>query len=79
MFRQCKVQRPSPSGFGVEERVFWAESGRAVAGNAVRVQEDDDSWSDGWTVMNVYGDPVDEKYVNQMRHAHTKQRRASDI
>ncbi len=77
LYCQCKVRKNTDSG--TLSRVFWTDLTRAVTGKEVKVQDDDGSWSDGWTVDEVYNQVVDEATLNKMRHAHTKQRAASDI
>lgn len=62
-----------------QSRTLWGPAEKAVVGRQVKVQEDDGSWSEGWTVVAVYGVPVPEKLARHNSHAHTRQRKCSDI
>jgi hypothetical protein len=77
MYRQCKLEKRS--GAAVLSRVLWGPAKSTVVGNPVMVEEDDGSWSGGWTVAAVYGEPMPEKLVVHRSHDHTRQRAASDI
>jgi hypothetical protein len=59
--------------------VTWAPATPAVPGNTVEVEERDGSWSQGWTVASVHGEPLPSKLVQHRSHDHTRQRQASDI
>jgi hypothetical protein len=60
-------------------RTIWGPADKMVPGNHVKVEEDNGSWTDGWLVAAVHGEPLPEKLVRHMGHAHTRQRKASDI
>lgn len=78
MYQQCTLEKPSPRG-GKVVRTIWGPSKYLQVGRQVKVEEDDGEWSQGWTVMAVYGEPLPEKYVRHQSHAHTRQRKSSDI
>jgi hypothetical protein len=70
---QCEIVR------GNSTRVIWANSDKAIVGNLVKVEEDDGSWSEGWFVKSVYGEAKPRAEVIHQSHAHTRQRKSSDI
>jgi hypothetical protein len=60
------------------ERTSWLPEEYAVEDAVVKLR-DDGVWTDGWKITSASGPALDEKYVVNMSHAHTRQRRASDI
>jgi hypothetical protein len=76
-YRQMTLEKPI--GSGLSRRTIWGPTRFAEVGRVVKVEENDGSWSEGWTVKSVHSDPLPEKYVRHMSHAHTRQRKASDI
>jgi hypothetical protein len=56
----------------------WLPEKYAVAGSVVRLR-DDGTWTDGWKILSASGPAIDGKYAVNMSHAHTRQRKASDI
>ena len=78
-YRQCIVEKQSSTGNGTMTRTFWGDEEYATVGRVVKVQEDDGTWSQGWRVIFTSRETVSEKFVEKARHAHTKQRAASDI
>ncbi len=77
MYRQCTLQKRE--GRAVLTRVLWGPESFAVVDRIVRVEEDDGKWTTGWRVVAVHGDAIPERYARHMSHAHTRQRKASDI
>jgi hypothetical protein len=77
MYVQCSVMKID--GGSTLQRTFWTNADKAEVGRAVKIEEDDGSWSEGWEVSAVYGPPLPKTYVQYMSHAHTRQRKASDI
>jgi hypothetical protein len=77
LYRQCVLRKAQDSA--VAFRVLWGQTPYAEVGRRVKVQEDDGTWTHGWEVVSVHGEPVSEQYIVRQRHAHTRQRRASDI
>lgn len=77
MYRQCKLHKQV--GQTHLTRTTWAEEKYAVQGREVKIEEHDGTWTQDWTVIEVYKQLLDEKSMQVMRHAHTRQRKASDI
>lgn len=77
MYRQVELEKPSENG--VVSRTFWTDEKYATEGREVKIQEDNGDWDQGWIVKKVYSQTITEKVMTTMRHAHTKQRKASDI
>ena len=77
MYQQCKIEKTTAAG--VSSRVIWGPSEYTVVGKPVKVEEDDGSWTTDWTVVAVFGEPIDEKIVNHNSRAYLRQREASDI
>lgn len=61
------------------ERVIWGNSDKAITGNVVKVEEDDGSWTTDWIVKQTHGEAKPRSWVQHQSHAHTRQRKASDI
>lgn len=76
-YRQCRLRRRV--GAAVIEQMAWIPDRFASVGRTVRIKGEGDSWSDGWEVAFASSESVSEEYIAQARHAHTRQRRASDI
>jgi hypothetical protein len=76
-YRQCTLEKRQ--GAARVTRTIWGPDPCVRVGNAVKVEENDGTWSEGWTVVAVHGDPLPERYVRYVSHAYTRQRRASDI
>ncbi len=77
MYKQCRLEKVE--GNSKIERMIWGPSKHAIEGKVVKVEEDDGSWTQGWTVVSASGVELEERYVRNLSHAHTRQRRASDI
>jgi hypothetical protein len=75
-YKQCRLERRE--GTARIERMSWLPEKYAVAGSVVRLR-DNGTWTDGWKILSSSGPSLDEKYVVNLSHAHTRQRRASDI
>jgi hypothetical protein len=73
-YQQCKIEKNDGS-----YRVIWGPSEKLIIGKNIKVEEDNGEWTEGWIVKEIYGEPLPEKYVRHMSHAHTRQRKASDI
>jgi hypothetical protein len=76
-YRQCTLQKRE--GVATLSRTIWGPDACVQVGRVVKVEEHDGTWTQGWTVVAVHGESLPERYVKQMSHAHTRQRRASDI
>jgi hypothetical protein len=75
-YRQCRLEKAE--GGDRLERTLWLPVRYAVKGDVVKLR-DNGVWSDGWRVTSASGMEIDEKYAVHTSHAHTRQRRASDI
>lgn len=77
MYVQCDVEKKQ--GKVSRKRRLWGPEKHAILGKLVKVEEDNGEWTEGWRVIAVYDEVLPEKYVRIMSHAHTRQRKASDI
>ena len=75
-YKQCRLERRE--GHVRMERTTWLPEAFAVEGGTVRLR-DGDTWTDGWTVVSASGTRLPERVAVNQAHAHTRQRRASDI
>ena len=75
-YKQCRLERQE--GTARVHRTTWLPVQFAVEGDSVKLK-DDGVWTDGWRVVSASGDALTEGYVVHQSHAHTRQRRASDI
>ena len=64
---------------GNSKRTIWVNADKAIKGNLVKIEEDDGTWNEGWAVQEIYGEPRPKAEVIHQSHAHTRQRRSSDI
>lgn len=80
-YKQCRLEKREP-GHRME-RMSWLPEWYAVEGSVVKLRDTlksgEQVWTDGWHVMSFSGLALDEKYAVHMSHAHTRQRKASDI
>lgn len=76
-YQQCTLEKKQ--GAATLSRTIWGPASHTKVGRVVRVEEDDGNWTEGWTVAAVHGEPLPERYVRYLSHAHTRQRKASDI
>lgn len=76
-YRQCTLEKQQ--GTATVSRTIWGPDECVRVGKRVKVEENNGTWTEGWTVVAVHGEPLPERYVGHMSHAHTRQRRASDI
>jgi len=77
MYLRCTVEKSEGSATIVRD--FWGTAEKCVVGKKVAVEEDDGTWTYGWTVTAVYGEPTPEKLVRHRSHDWTRQRKSSDI
>jgi hypothetical protein len=78
MYKQGVLTKPSENG-GTITRVFWGPEKYMIPGRLVKVEEDDGTWTEGWTVKSASGQAMPKDIVVHQSHAHTRQRKASDI
>lgn len=76
-YRQCRLSRKQ--GESTVQQTSWIPSKFAIQGEFVKLKDGDGNWTDGWHVDSVSSESVSEEFVTQARHAHTRQRNASDI
>lgn len=75
-YTQCRLRRPSEGGHQVLES--WIPTELAKKGLVVNLKDDLGEWTDGWTVMEVWGTRPGEQVeaaVPDYRH----QRKVSDV
>lgn len=77
MYVQCSLRKQE--GNATVQRTIWANADKATLGRIVKVEENNGEWTQGWEVVGVHGKPLPKKYVQHMSHAHTRQRKVSDI
>ena len=71
-YKQAELQKQGRSIIG------WIDATKAIVGNICQVKNDDGSWDEGWTVINVWG-IMDGKEVQDRSADWRKTRRASDV
>lgn len=76
-YRQCRLRKRD--GAAVIEQTAWIPGKYATVGGRVRIKGEAGAWADGWEVVSASTEAVSEEYIARARHAHTKQRQASDI
>jgi hypothetical protein len=80
-YRQCRLEKREPGRR--MERMSWLPECYAVLGAVVKLldtlKSGQEVWTDGWRVTSCSGPIFDEKRAVDQCHAHTRQRRASDI
>lgn len=76
-YRQCTLEKQEGTARVI--RTIWGPDPCVRVGKVVKVEEHNGTWTEGWTVVAVHGDPLPQRYVSDMSHAYTRQRRASDI
>jgi len=76
-YSQCLLYKYIPN-FGTLKTVGWIPESFANKGRILKLQKDDGSWSDGWTVLAIYSTHA-ESFVLQHERDFVRQRKASDI
>jgi len=69
---QVKLKR------GNQERVMWANADKVMLGEKVKVEEDDGTWSENWTIDEIYGNAVPKSIINHRSHEHATYRKRND-
>jgi hypothetical protein len=77
IYTQCLLYK-FISNSGTLKRVAWIPESFANEGAVIKIQRDDGSWSDGWTVQERYSSHP-EPFVLLHERDFARQRKASDI
>jgi len=75
-YKQCRLEKRE--GSARLQRTTWLPVQFAVEGETLKLK-DNGTWTDEWRVVSASGVALTERYVVHQSHAHTRQRRASDI
>lgn len=77
MYIQCSLQKKV--GDSTYHRTIWGNADKAIVGNTVKIEETDGSWTTDWIIKQTHGEAKPRSWVQHQSHAHTRQRKASDI
>jgi hypothetical protein len=79
---QCRLLRwedpNDPNNDRRKEYICWIPEKHAVELKTLRIKQEDDSWQDGWIVMNVYT-KIPTAVVEERSQDYKNTRKASDI
>ena len=72
-YRQCQLKK------GSSIMVSWVPEEFCIEGKFLKLKDHDKEWEDGWKVICVSENRVDDPYLRTHERDYLTQRKASDI
>ena len=74
LYLQCLIQKEN------KQETIWIEKKFAQQDRAIKVEQDDDTWEEGWRVAKVYaGVELTGQYLRERSQDYKRTRSSSDV